>query len=84
MPDDCTIVIDDKITICSYAFSGTLLKKISGGGSEFIDLSENLSVEEFREKIRNWRAKPLLACGYCNGCDPVNSPRIKAAKQIGE
>lgn len=82
VPDDCTILLDDKITICSYAFSGALMGKVSNEAREMIDLSGGQSIEELRNAVKAWRDTPLNACRYCNGCDPTNSPRIPAAEQL--
>ena len=82
VPDDCTIVLNDMITICSYAFSGRLLGKINGRSHEVIHLADKKSLVELKNAVKAWRSEPLEACQYCNGCDPINSPRIPAAEQI--
>lgn len=81
-PDDCALLLDDKLTNCGFATVGYLLGKVSMPLREIVDLSSGESVDEMRKKIRAWRDEPFEACKYCNGFDPVNSPRIPAAEQL--
>jgi hypothetical protein len=82
MPNDCVILWDGKLYICPYCVCGHKLGKTPISEREYVDLLDGSAIEQKKEKLTNWKQQPLLACAYCNGYDPENSPRIPAAEQI--
>lgn len=83
-PESCIVLLNDQLTHCGYATGGWLVGKIPYNERDFIDLSRTQDVEILRTELRHWGQEPFEACKYCNGFDPVNSPRIPAAEQLTE
>lgn len=81
-PDDCGLLVNDVLTNCGYVTIADYLGKAKMKERDVVYLLGNQSVEEMRKKVLAWRDEPFEACKYCNGFDPVNSPRIPAAEQL--
>ena len=76
-------LINDKLIFCCRAGYADLLGKVSLNAEyDFVDLLGDDDFETIRNKIVNGGNVPFEACKYCNGNDPVNSPRIPAAEQL--
>lgn len=73
---------DDRLTNCCYSLSGQMLEKIQVPDCEVVDLSGGQNIEEMKRKVSAWQEQPYEACKYCNGFDPINSPRYPAAEQL--
>jgi hypothetical protein len=82
MTDSCTQLWEGIHYNCPWVVCGYKLGVISIAERDYVDLLSNSSIEEKRAMISAWPNKPFLACQYCNGFDPKNSPRIPAAEQI--
>ena len=82
LPHDGAILYNDELTNCCYSTAGQMLGKVSMSAREIVKLSAEQSMAEMREKVAAWRERPFEACKYCNGFDPINSPRCPAAEQL--
>jgi hypothetical protein len=81
MTDSCTLLWEGVHYNCPWVACGYRLGVISIEKSD-VDLLSDHSLDEKRAAILEWGNNPFLACQYCNGYDPENSPRVPAAEQI--
>lgn len=82
--DGGLILVDDRLIFCCRAAYADMLKKVPLNMNDFMFLSYEFNIDEMRMRIKKSGEIPYAACKYCNGFDPVKSPRIPAAEQIIE
>ncbi|MDR2089692.1 MAG: radical SAM protein [Clostridiales Family XIII bacterium] len=78
---ECKTVWDGVLYACGFIAAGHKLLKCPVAARDCVDLL-NTDNEAAIQKVKDFDKYPLLGCAYCNGFDPVNSPRIPAAEQM--
>jgi hypothetical protein len=82
MPQDCHQLWDDMLINCPYCCTGYNLGRIGIENRDYVDLFDTTTtIEQKRAAVASWLDAPFYGCRFCNGYDPVNSPRIPAAEQ---
>ncbi len=77
------IVFDGKLHPCTQSTFGSDFNFFTPASDEVVDLFDStLTLEQKKNIALGFGTKPLVACQYCNGFDPVNSKRIFAGKQL--
>jgi hypothetical protein len=84
MPNDSMQLWENILSGCCLAYPRFMLGKVPIRSGDYIDLGRNTTLTQITEQIDYMLSKPFEMCKYCKGFDPVNSPRIPAAQQIGD
>ena len=79
---NCALIWGNRYYGCGPLSTWVKLGKIPDHPGDYVDLLENIPLEQLRKKVIELNQRPFSGCAYCAGFDPERSPRVPAAIQL--